>query len=53
MSIEECPHFDAFAERALIIKAVEARKAVVGICLSDAIRDITKQQSGVNQQSTR
>lgn len=36
-STEEYPHFDAFAERALIIKAVEARKAAVGICLGSQL----------------
>jgi GMP synthase (glutamine-hydrolysing) len=30
---QECPHFDAAAERALIAKCVAARKAVVGVCL--------------------
>ncbi|WP_248745864.1 type 1 glutamine amidotransferase [Pseudomonas sp. MWU12-2037] len=30
---EECPHFDAAAECALIAKAVTAQKAVVGVCL--------------------
>jgi len=30
---EECPHFDAIAECALIAKAVAAQKAVVGVCL--------------------
>ncbi|WP_460142036.1 type 1 glutamine amidotransferase [Pseudomonas sp. S2_E01] len=30
---EECPHFDAAAECALIAKAVSAHKAVVGVCL--------------------
>lgn len=30
---EECPHFDAGAEKALVAKAVAAGKAVVGICL--------------------
>ncbi|MGC4250554.1 MAG: type 1 glutamine amidotransferase [Sphingobium sp.] len=30
---EECPHFDAAAEKALIRQAVLARKAVLGICL--------------------
>ena len=32
-STDECPHFDAAAERALISKCVAAGKAVVGICL--------------------
>ena len=30
---EECPHFDAAAECALIAKAVAANKPVVGVCL--------------------
>lgn len=30
---EECPHFDAAAERALIARCVNAGKAVVGVCL--------------------
>jgi len=30
---DECPHFDAAAERALISKCIAAGKAVVGICL--------------------
>lgn len=30
---EECPHFNATAERELIAKAVIAHKAVVGVCL--------------------
>ncbi len=30
---EECPHFDAQAEIALIQKFIQARKAVVGVCL--------------------
>lgn len=30
---QECPHFDAAAECALIAKAVKAQKAVVGVCL--------------------
>ncbi len=30
---EECPHFDAAAECALIANAVTAQKAVVGVCL--------------------
>lgn len=32
-SIEDCPHFDAAAERALIERCVRARRAVVGVCL--------------------
>lgn len=34
---EECPHFDAAAERALIEKCVTAGKAVVGICLGSQL----------------
>lgn len=34
---EECPHFDAAAERALIVRCVEAGKAVVGICLGSQL----------------
>lgn len=30
---EECPRFDAAAERALIKMGVEANKAVIGVCL--------------------
>jgi GMP synthase (glutamine-hydrolysing) len=34
---DECPHFDAAAERALISKCVGAGKAVVGICLGSQL----------------
>lgn len=34
---EECPHFDAAAERALIEKCVAAQKAVVGVCLGSQL----------------
>ncbi|MCV2216659.1 type 1 glutamine amidotransferase [Thauera sp. Sel9] len=34
---EECPHFDAAAERELIAKCVKAGKAVVGICLGSQL----------------
>lgn len=34
---DECPHFDALAERALIARFVEANKAVVGICLGSQL----------------
>lgn len=34
---EECPHFDAAAERALIEKCVAAGKAVIGICLGSQL----------------
>jgi GMP synthase (glutamine-hydrolysing) len=30
---QECPHFDAAAEQALIVKCVVANKAVIGVCL--------------------
>jgi len=30
---EECPHFDAQAEKALISKVIRAGKAVIGVCL--------------------
>ena len=30
---QECPHFDAAAEQALIAKCVTANKAVIGVCL--------------------
>lgn len=34
---EECPHFDAAAERALIVQCVAAGKAVVGVCLGSQL----------------
>lgn len=34
---EECPHFDAAAERELIAQCVAARKAVVGVCLGSQL----------------
>lgn len=34
---KECPHFDAAAERALIVKCIAAGKAVVGICLGSQL----------------
>lgn len=34
---EECPHFDAAAERALISACVDAGKAVVGVCLGSQL----------------
>lgn len=34
---EECPHFDAAAERELIAKCMLARKAVVGVCLGSQL----------------
>lgn len=34
---EECPYFDAAAERALIAKCVDAGKAVVGVCLGSQL----------------
>lgn len=34
---EECPHFDAKAEQAVIASAVRAGKAVIGICLGSQL----------------
>lgn len=34
---EECPHFDAAAERTLIEKCIRAGKAVIGICLGSQL----------------
>ncbi|WP_394830711.1 hypothetical protein LVJ94_29810 [Pendulispora rubella] len=34
---EECPHFDAGAERALIVKCISAKKAVLGVCLGSQL----------------
>jgi len=34
---EDCPHFDAKAEIALIQKAIHANKAVVGVCLGSQL----------------
>jgi len=34
---EQCPHFDAMAERALISKAISAKRAVVGVCLGSQL----------------
>jgi GMP synthase (glutamine-hydrolysing) len=34
---EQCPHFNALAERELISKAIEARRAVVGVCLGSQL----------------
>lgn len=34
---EECPHFDAAAERALIARCISAGKAVVGVCLGSQL----------------
>ncbi|MDG2512957.1 hypothetical protein P7B04_09645 [Sphingobium yanoikuyae] len=34
---DECPHFDAAAERGLIARFVEAGKPVVGICLGSQL----------------
>ena len=34
---EECPHFDAKAEQALIASAVKTDKAVIGICLGSQL----------------
>ncbi|MBJ9975490.1 type 1 glutamine amidotransferase [Pseudomonas sp. S75] len=35
--IEQCPHFDAAAECRVISQAIEANKAVVGICLGSQL----------------
>lgn len=34
---EECPHFDAVAERTLIEECIAAQKAVVGVCLGSQL----------------
>jgi len=34
---DECPHFDAIGEKALIRKAVHAGKAVIGVCLGSQL----------------
>lgn len=34
---EECPHFDAAAEKSLISQCIAARKAVVGVCLGSQL----------------
>lgn len=31
--IEQCPHFNAQAEKELILKCIKAKKAVIGVCL--------------------
>ena len=36
-TVEECPHFDARAERELIAKCIAANKSVVGICLGSQL----------------
>ena len=36
-SIETCPHFDSKAEQAVILQAVKAGKAVIGICLGSQL----------------
>lgn len=36
-TLEECPHFDAAAEKALIAKAIAEKKAVVGVCLGSQL----------------
>ncbi|MDR0278874.1 MAG: type 1 glutamine amidotransferase [Paucimonas sp.] len=36
-TVEECPHFDARAEQRLIAQAIEAGRAVVGICLGSQL----------------
>lgn len=32
-TLAECPHFDSTAEQALILKCIQAGKAVIGVCL--------------------
>jgi GMP synthase (glutamine-hydrolysing) len=34
---EECPWFDAQAEKALISRAIEAGKTVIGVCLGSQL----------------
>ena len=34
---EECPHFDAVAEKALIAEAIAAGRAVIGVCLGSQL----------------
>lgn len=34
---EECPHFDAAAEKALIAEAIAAGRAVIGVCLGSQL----------------
>lgn len=34
---EECPHFDAAAEKSLISQCIAARKAVIGVCLGSQL----------------
>ncbi|WP_256594967.1 type 1 glutamine amidotransferase [Pseudomonas sp. GV085] len=36
-TLEQCPHFNALAERELIGKAISARRAVVGVCLGSQL----------------
>ena len=36
-TLEECPHFNAKAEQALIASAVKTGKAVIGICLGSQL----------------
>ncbi|OPA87720.1 GMP synthase [Pseudomonas fluorescens] len=36
-SLEQCPHFNAVAERELINKAISGGKAVVGVCLGSQL----------------
>ncbi|WP_332302730.1 type 1 glutamine amidotransferase [Rhizobium sp. GR12] len=36
-TIAECPHFDSAGEQAVIRKCVEARKAVIGVCLGSQL----------------
>lgn len=36
-TMEQCPHFNALAERELINKAISAQRAVVGVCLGSQL----------------
>jgi imidazoleglycerol phosphate synthase glutamine amidotransferase subunit HisH len=33
-----CPHFNSLAEQAIIKKAIEANKVVIGVCLGSQLR---------------
>ncbi|MCU7695961.1 type 1 glutamine amidotransferase [Acinetobacter sp. AYS6] len=36
-TVDMCPHFDSFAEQAIIKKAIEANKIVIGVCLGSQL----------------
>ncbi|MEZ1319636.1 type 1 glutamine amidotransferase [Pseudomonas fluorescens] len=36
-TLEQCPHFNALAERELINKAISAQRAVIGVCLGSQL----------------